>query len=484
MLHVAEQQRTTIHSKTAREHKSNLGQFMTPASVARFMADLFEPTNASIRLLDAGAGLGALSCAVLDRWKAGELGAGRPGITAYEIDTNLRRHLVQTLHTYTGASVEVRDEDFLSSAAELIEAGQQPFTHAILNPPYKKIATSSDARAHARRGGLETVNLYSAFVGLALALLAPSGQLVAIIPRSFCNGSYYKPFREFLLANAVIEHIHLFDSRDTAFSDDDVLQENIVIRLVRGGRQGAVKVTQSRDDAFFDLRTQTLAFDEIVHANDPEKFIHIPDGTPDPLLALPRVRHTLAKIGLSVSTGPVVDFRMREHLRKMPQADTAPLIYPAHLEGTKVTWPLPDAKKCNAIVRNDDTQRWLFPGGTYVLLRRFSSKEERRRLNVALLRSADIGDAKWIGFENHTNVFHIDRHGLPEDLALGLFCWLHSTALDAHLRRFSGHTQVNATDLRNVCYPDTDDLTALGRMAQAVELDQNAIDRLVNEVLA
>lgn len=107
--------------------------------------------------------------------------------------------------------------------------GVAPFSHAILNPPYKKIRSESEHRLILRRLGIETVNLYAAFVALSLLLLRRGGQLVAIIPRSFCNGPYYRPFREFLLARAAIRHIHLFASRNKTFKDDDVLQENIIV---------------------------------------------------------------------------------------------------------------------------------------------------------------------------------------------------------------------------------------------------------------
>jgi adenine-specific DNA-methyltransferase len=69
------------------------------------------------------------------------------------------------------------------------------YTHCIMNPPYGKIAVDSGARGYFRAIGLETVNLYSGFVALALDLLEDGGELVAIIPRSFCNGPYYQPFR-------------------------------------------------------------------------------------------------------------------------------------------------------------------------------------------------------------------------------------------------------------------------------------------------
>ena len=58
-----------------------------------------------------------------------------------------------------------------------------------------------------------------------------------------------------------------------------------------------------------------------------------------------------------------------------------------------------------------------------------------------------------LGFENHLNVFHEDKRGLPENLAHGLAAFLNTTAVDDHFRRFNGHTQVNATDLRLMKYP-------------------------------
>ena len=206
MLETAEHQRQTHHVNIDRAHKAAMGQFMTPASTARFMASLFPQASGVRRLLDAGAGLGALTCAVLDGWTNHK----QVEVVAYELDGLLRPYLVEILDGYA-ASTHIHGKDFLADAARKIWRGERAFTHAILNPPYKKISSHSQARHTVSRVGLETVNLYSAFVGLALALLADGGQLVAIIPRSFCNGPYYRPFREWLLHLGAIRHIHLPD---------------------------------------------------------------------------------------------------------------------------------------------------------------------------------------------------------------------------------------------------------------------------------
>jgi adenine-specific DNA-methyltransferase len=486
MLTHAEKQRRDVHGATPRSHKSAMGQFMTPASVASFMAGLFEARDGDIRLLDAGAGLGALTCAVLDRWKAGELGPGQMTVQVHEMDDRLREHLEETLGTYAsrdGIQVRVKAGDYLSQAADDVQHGKTFFTHAILNPPYKKINSDSDARAQARRAGLETVNLYSAFVGLALAQMSDGGQLVAIIPRSFCNGPYYKPFRRFLLERAALKHIHLFDSRTEAFKDDEVLQENVILLLERGATQGHVRVSHSRDGSFSDTREQDYPFASIVKPNDPECFIHVPGAQEDALDASAGVDTTLKDLGIGVSTGPVVDFRAKEHLRQHPTPTSVPLLYPQHFDHFRTVWPI-DGKKPNAIERNEKTERDLWPRGIYVVVRRFSSKEERRRVVASLVRPEALGNYEKIGFENHLNVYHDGKKGLPEDLAWGLFVYLNSTALDEHLRRFSGHTQVNAMDLKNIRYPSKARLTQLGKWARVqTSLTQNEIDQRIGDML-
>ncbi|HBN7839674.1 TPA: SAM-dependent methyltransferase, partial [Pseudomonas aeruginosa] len=95
-LDTADSVRREVAPRTAQKHKAEFGQFMTPSSVARFMASLFPPsTLQTCRLLDAGAGVGALSCAFLDRWVTGGFGFESVEATAYEIDEKLRGHLAQ-----------------------------------------------------------------------------------------------------------------------------------------------------------------------------------------------------------------------------------------------------------------------------------------------------------------------------------------------------------------------------------------------------
>ncbi len=486
MLSAVEQKRLLLSRSTEATKKSRFGQFLTPERTAAFMASLFPDGTGDCRLLDAGAGIGSLSAAFLDRWRNGGLCFRRVAVDAFELDSALIDHLACTLDRYNHRGdfvAYIRQEDFILATVESLEGNLfslplDRYSHAILNPPYKKINSNSVHRLALRRVGIETVNLYSAFVGLAVAQAAPGGQIVAITPRSFCNGPYYRPFRDFILERAAVRHIHLFESRSKAFKDDEVLQENIIIRLERDGQQGPVTVSTSTDDTFADLVTHEHPFDRIVFPDDPERFIHVPRSPEKNAIELSEaIRYTLADLGIKVSTGPVVDFRLKEHLRDMPGEGTVPLLYPGHFCSTGSTWPIEGMKKPNAIERNADTEKWLYPSGFYCVVRRFSSKEEKRRIVASVVEPSTFGDVPVLGFENHLNLFHENKRGLPEALARGLAMFLNTTAVDENFRRFNGHTQVNATDLKLMKYPSRETLIELGEWAmQQGTLTQEQID--------
>ena len=485
LLEHADSIRRAIAPGISLKRKSSLGQFMTPTPVARFMASLFPPsTLPKCKLLDAGAGVGALTCAFLDRWATSDgFSFHDAQIDAYEIDPILSDHLDRTLARYQSrlpVTYRVIPDDFIEAAA-MQSLAPRRYTHAILNPPYKKIHSLSSHRMILRQVGIETVNLYSAFVALALSQMKPGGQLVAIIPRSFCNGPYYRPFREFLLSRAALRHLHLFASRSKAFKDDDVLQENVIMRLECAGVQSSVTVSNSTDDSFSDLMTHEQPFDRIVLPDDQDKFIHVPTSLGYNALELSKgVQFTTADLGIEVSTGPVVDFRLLEYIQEKPGKNTVPLLYPSHFSGQAIHWPKEGIKRGNAIQLNEATRKWLYPNGFYTVVRRFSSKEEPRRIIASVVRPDKFPTAKLLGFENHLNVFHEERHGLIESLAYGLAVFLNTTAVDENFRRFNGHTQVNATDLRQMKFPDRRTLIAIGECARS----QGAISQARMDAIA
>jgi len=474
--------RLVVARETPEETKADLGQYMTPYVTADFLASMFDFEKFQIcKLLDPGAGIGSLTIAFLRKAASRTKHLRNVRVTACEIDSRIRVQLEENLSfpEKALASSKVVEGDFIETAVDWLQfAPNVRFTHAIINPPYKKISSSSRHRKLLRAVDIETGNLYSAFVALALQLLQPRGELVAIIPRSFCNGPYYKPFRKLLLSCSAIRQIHLYHSRTQMFKDDQVLQENVVIKLERDARQGDVIISSSSDDSLGDYAERSVPFSEIVHGSDVEKFIHIPvSDEVNEVNSSSLVCHTLEDLGLKVSTGPVVDFRVKEYLSMMPTKDSVPLLYPVHMGFDNTEWPKLNSKKSNALLVDEKIQKLLYPMGYYCVVKRFSSKEEKRRITASVVNPDTFGNVPALGFENHLNVFHSQKSGIPKQLAYGLAVFLNSSVVDQYFRSFNGHTQVNATDLKQMRYPDRDFLMQLGQWAiQQKTLTQETID--------
>lgn len=495
-----------------RKERSEEGQFFTPPPIARCLAGWFAEEGFNrplVHLLDPGAGGGVLTAALVERILSSRAAGRLPRLEtvvleAWELDSAFLPALREGISACAAAlelegirvEVRLREGSYIDGAVRELDRGLfgapqgGRVTHAILNPPYRKIATSSRERRLLASIGIETSNLYAAFVALALRQLEEGGELSAITPRSFCNGPYFREFRREVLGSAAFQRVHLFDSRSEAFGRDEVLQENILFHLVRGGSDEA-PLTLSTGSLESPVET-LIARERLVSPADSDQVIHIAtetdaDEVRDFIHGLPC---RLGDLGLTVSTGPVVDFRLKGSLADKLSEGSVPLIYPHCVKAGSVSPPLARAsdygdgrigKKAVAVRDDAESHRWLTPVARYVLIKRFSSKEEKRRLVAGVLEPADFPEGL-VGLENHVNFFHRKRAGLSEALAKGLCRFLNSTVADRYFRQFNGHTQVNASDLRAFRYPALKSLERLGSVVLN-DADQEAIDLAMSKVL-
>ncbi|WP_219724456.1 BsuBI/PstI family type II restriction endonuclease [Fischerella thermalis] len=489
--------RIYFSSRLNLKQRSELGQFLTPAPVARLMAGQFSSLSGHISLLDPGAGVGSLTAAFVERLLANPNEVKSCFITAYEVESaflsSLKQCLIECCAALKSKGIQanycLREESFIEAFPQinlpLFTTSSINFTHAILNPPYKKIHSQSVEKKILSKIGIETVNLYSAFVWLTILQLAEGGEIVAITPRSFCNGSYFRPFRKAFLESMGLKKIHIFESRSAAFAEDEVLQENIIFHAIKTkSKPDYVEIASNSGtelDKFSELRH--VPYSEVVEANDSESFIHIVTNSLEDCLRvqMDKFSSTLDEIGLEVSTGPVVDFRLKSALRTYLDEQSVPLLYPEAMKAGKVLFPPSNPRKAIAIKQNQQTSKWLVQSGWYVLIKRFSAKEEKRRVVAAVCSPLD---APAIGIENHLNYYHAKGKGINPDLARGLAAFLNSTLFDHYFRQFSGHTQVNATDLRRIKYPCKDDLIRLGSQIGDFHFDQEQLDQVVHKTLS
>lgn len=467
--------------------QAKYGQYFTPERAAVLIANLPAlPDEGVLRVLDPGAGSGMLTAALVERVVAESPGL-HLDVLAVEVDADVVPSLDATARLCEdwarGQDVEVR---VVTRCADLIETftglGAVPeddFDLVVMNPPYGKLTASSHARRALALLGWESPNLYAAFLALGVEALHDGGQLVAITPRSFANGPYFGSFRRRLLDLVTIDRLHTFESRSTVFADTAVLQENLVFSATRSGTKGKVHVTASRDHT--DVASDYfVAYDELVLPDDPNGFLRVVTNAEDTAVAerMAALPAALPALGVQVSTGRVVDFRARENLSEEPTPSDYPLVYPGNLRRGGVEWPLPIRKAQGFHLVDETDRKVLMPSGCYVVVKRFSAKEERRRI-VAALWDPERNGAQDIAFENHLNIFHSGGRGLDRQLAWGLCLWLNGSLVDRFFRTFSGHTQVNASDLRSLRFPDQATLRALAGAADTLP-EQNDLDALID----
>ncbi|MDR3360277.1 MAG: Eco57I restriction-modification methylase domain-containing protein [Bifidobacteriaceae bacterium] len=489
LLSLAERVRVEATNGLDPAAQSARGQYFTPDKTAALIAGLPSLPHADVlRILDPGAGSGMLSAAIVERVCA-DGRAAAIDLTVVEADASLLPALHQTARLCRqwgcdhGVAVGVRvvAGDFVLMQTGLDAELGFNYDLVIMNPPYQKLGSASWQRKVLESSGWRVTNLYAAFLAVGVDSLRHGGQLVAITPRSFANGPYFGQFRRRLLAEVAFNRLHTFESRSTVFADTGVLQENVVFSATKGGHRDSVVITSSHGPTD-EVAARSVGYGELVSPTDRQQFIRISvdETSEEAVRVLEALPASLAALGLKVSTGKVVDFRARQNLRDTPRPGCLPLVYPGNLRQGEVQWPRPIGKAQAFGLLKESDSKALLPSGYYVLVKRFSAKEERRRI-VAAVWDPTRHEDQPVAFENHLNVFHKKGVGLDRELAWGLCLWLNSTVVDRYFRTFSGHTQVNATDLRSLNYPDAPTLRRLGQGADRLP-EQDALDQLVEEM--
>jgi adenine-specific DNA-methyltransferase len=493
------------------------GQYLTPPRVARLMADALGAIRHGARILEPAAGSGTLACAVIERLVA----EGKPlevWIEAYEIDGELCQAARAALRTAADQAAphgltihfDVREGDFVAGSLGAIQPGlfsasdnlpgiaAQPYTHIIANPPYFKLA-SSDPTVQALSDWMEGgANIYTVFMALAIRLLADQGRACFIVPRSFCSGAYFGAFRKQFIERAVPISIHLLESRQDAFQADSVLQENVIVTYRRrlagetGTQQPAsVNISASPDTASIDSVTQgrPVPYARFLSRTNGELFFRLPASEFDEQVidVVQRWQGSLGKYGLQVSTGPVVAFRADGFLTDIDavhEKRAVPLLWMQNVKPNRVVWPAATGNKAPGIALTPESRPLLLPRANLVLVRRFSAKEEPRRLVAAPLFATDFGH-DWIGLENHVNYIHRPTGELDCQEATGLAALLNSALMDRYFRIANGNTQVNAAELRALPLPPLELVKQIGSAVRSLgaHLSDDEVNSSIFEAL-
>ena len=104
------------------------------------------------------------------------------------------------------------------------------------------------------------------------------------------------------------------------------------------------------------------------------------------LKRLHRFDRTLPDIGIKMKTGLTVDFRNRDILRNEEEEGAVPLFYAQHIKEGKIQFPI--KKEHEYVVTNQ--QGLMQDNKNYLFVKRFTTKEETRRLQCGIYLEKDF----------------------------------------------------------------------------------------------
>ena len=497
-----------ILARRAEASRKQNGQFLTPPVVARFMARQLGRLRSGDRILDPALGSGVLACAIVER----ALLENQPlelWLDGYEIDPELGQTATEILEyaTQYAASqgiilhTQVYESDFvLANIAPsqpylfVAESSNQPnshtqYNHIIANPPYFKL-NRDDPRVKAVTGQIKGhTNIYTLFLALAMQKLVPPGQACFIVPRSFCSGAYFAAFRQDFIEETIPAAVHLFESRQETFPNDIVLQENIIFtfrrRRVRSRQipqATYLSISTSNNAAELEIKplSRRVSLKQFLGRRHGTLFFRLPTGELDEQLieTVDSWTGSLNQYGLNVSTGPVVAFRARSWLTDVElvaQNQAVPLLWMQNVKPHCLEWPVTQSNKPQGLALAEEAQSLLIPTRNYVLLRRFSAKEESRRLIAAPFLANDY-QYPWIGLENHLNYIYKKQGDLDMEETIGLSAFFNSALIDRYFRIVNGNTQVNAMELRALPLPSLTSIKLIGKEILTISRTQASAD--------
>ncbi len=452
--------------------RKKYGQFFTSKETAVFMAGLFSipEDKPCLEILDPGAGSGVLSVALIERLQT-RSSIQHIDLTCYETDTNIIPLLKTNLDwVCQNALVHVTyqiisDNYILSQMAEyngMIGANPQPRKYDLVigNPPYMKVSKDAPEAKAMPDVCYGAPNLYFLFASMSLFNLIADGELVYIIPRSWTSGAYFKRFRQKFLSEGTLEHIHLFVSRDKVFDKENVLQETIIIKVRKTTmplQTITITTTHSNQD-FSEITCFKAPYHTVVTGEDTYVYLVTNQKEIDILEQINAWRNTLPSLGLKMKTGLTVDFRNWDVLRNSEDNHAVPLFYAQHIQNGRVTFPV--GKEHEYILT--DQPSLLQPNANYLFVKRFTSKEESRRLQCGVYLARKYPKYDKISTQNKIN-FVTGMDGLSECVVYGLYVLFNSTLYDCYYRILNGSTQVNSTEVNAMPVPSLSVIEHMGK---------------------
>ena len=129
-------------------------------------------------------------------------------------------------------------------------------------------------------------------------------------------------------------------------------------------------------------------------------------------------------------------------------------------------------------------QSLLQKNRNYLFVKRFTSKEEKRRLQSGIYLKRKFPDYSYISTQNKINFIDGETE-LSECTVYGLYVLFNSSLYDSYYRILNGSTQVNSTEINAMPVPDMDVIQNMGRrLIKSKDLSEANCDTILQEACA
>ncbi|MEP2237130.1 MAG: N-6 DNA methylase [Maribacter sp.] len=479
--------------KSTNLSKKNLGQFFTPKAIAIFLADSVELQDncEEVSILDPGAGLGILSCAMIEQISIKYKNVTSIKLQLYEFDKSIIPYLEKVLVNLNNwcinnsleLSYKISKKDFLIANLSSKSTYKSKYDIVISNPPYFKLSKKYKLKFGLDNDLKALPNAYSAFLVISERLLKPKGQLLFITPRSFSSGKYFNHFRKIFFDRITLSWLHVFEKRSSAFKKDGVLQEVVIFQAKKRDKNdiNLIRVSNSKGiDDFNKISSITCEESLLIDLNSNERFLFLPTtkNCIELLKKYKKLTANLSTLHIKASTGPVVYFRNYPFLRKTNSNINVPFIWLNNVNQMNLNWPNKNLKRQQYFKVSKKSKSVLLQSKNYVLIRRFSAKGDRKRLIACpMLKNMT---KELIAFENKLNYLEKVDGELREEEAVGLSAILCSNIYNQLFGMLNGNTNVSVSELQALNMPDLNTISTFGKYLKNNGINEENINQQVN----
>ncbi len=474
MLKLAVRNTKKLIREKSKEENIRIGRFFTKRSTAALLADMLSPRKKEcVRVLDAGAGTGILSAAVLEMiCRAGY--SKTVELVCYENDAmmlpmlknNLARLRKKCRHDYgVRLNARVEETNFVLAASsylqeDLFSAALEHFDYVVMNPTSALMAKDSPEVAALSELCAGATDLAFLFLALGHAAMLEDGELAAVLPTSYASSHYIERLRLFIGERSYLTQLHLFSAKAKREARADETRSHMLAVWKHGARPSDARVTLSSSKKETEDAPVTVLppfpYERIVNPKTGALLLIKSEEEASVLEAVESLPATFKSLGLRMRTGLTLESRYAESIRSAPVDGAIPLIHPKNIVGGLTKLP---------------TEKYIIPiipslaqkNKNMLFIKRVPAKSDNRHLLCSVYLAPQLPRFPMISTHNKLNyVDYEDGREMDSAFLHGLYAVLSSDLYEKYCTILSKAPQINAKEYGELPLPDEKTLRDIG----------------------